>query len=360
ATNWQAMSEARLPSSGVRTVPLSTAAMPAITAWMLEPGTNFFRMRSRASGSAPTRISSCRTRWPRVSKKNALVWPSPLAIRNTRLEDCTTASTLSGADTTTSLSSKGNCTRKDLPSPSVSGLEMGKLALAGICQNDSSAGPTLTCVLRPCASAAGSKAQMPTIASSRAPAISLILIRMVCQPSCRHCVCVHPDSVDAIRPCFHSVHQHPDGIAALVGARRLVLGVHVGDAAQRKRDLAHGVGEGQDLGLAGGELQGRGIAFGQLLAVLGLDQLADGQHAHVAEERIGHELRAAPGFAALPARQDDVDVVVGQDEPADAGLLLDAGGNGAHALGQNGGKHTAFPGPHQLDGCHRLAGQHRG
>ena len=47
ATNWQAMSTARLASSGVRTVPLRTAALPAISARMLEPGTNLFRMSSR-------------------------------------------------------------------------------------------------------------------------------------------------------------------------------------------------------------------------------------------------------------------------------------------------------------------------
>ena len=48
ATNWQAISVARLASSGVRTEPLRTAALPAISAWMFEPGTNRFRTSSRA------------------------------------------------------------------------------------------------------------------------------------------------------------------------------------------------------------------------------------------------------------------------------------------------------------------------
>ena len=72
---------------------------------------------SRPLRSAPTAISSVRICWPLVSKKKALVWPSRLAIRNTRFDACTTASTLSGSETSTSLSSNGNCTRIELPTP---------------------------------------------------------------------------------------------------------------------------------------------------------------------------------------------------------------------------------------------------
>ena len=43
-----------------------------------------------------------------------------------------------------------------------------------------------------------------------------------------------------------------------------------------------------------------GVALGELLAVLGLDQLADGEHAHVAKERVGDELLAAAGAAGPP------------------------------------------------------------
>ena len=39
ATIWQAMSSARFESIGVRTVPLSTAALPAISTWIFDPGT---------------------------------------------------------------------------------------------------------------------------------------------------------------------------------------------------------------------------------------------------------------------------------------------------------------------------------
>ena len=51
---------------------------------------------------------------------------------------------------------------------------------------------------------------------------------------------------------------------------------------------------------ARGQLERGGVALGELLAVLGLDQLADGEHAHVAKERVGDELVAA-GAAARAA-----------------------------------------------------------
>ncbi len=132
ATNWQAMSLARLASSGVRTMPLMTTALPAISVLMLEPGTRRFSSVSRPPRSAPTETSSVRICWPLVSKKKALVWPSFLAIRNTRLEACTTASTLSGSETSTSLSSNGNCTITDLLKPSEMRLAMGKSPRLGI------------------------------------------------------------------------------------------------------------------------------------------------------------------------------------------------------------------------------------
>ena len=182
ATNWQAISAARLESSGVRTEPDKTAALPAISARMLDPGTKRFSMSSRLLRSAPTAISSVRICCPLVSKKKALVWPRPLAIRKTRFDACTTASTLSGAETSTSLSSNGNCTSTDLPRPIEIRLARGKLPRAGICSTDDCSETSSDC---PCEIAAGGEAEMPMTASSSPPAILLNFIRMVCQPSCR-------------------------------------------------------------------------------------------------------------------------------------------------------------------------------
>ncbi len=188
ATNWQAMSVARLASSGVRTTPLITTALPAISVLMLEPGTSRFSSVSRPPRSAPTETSRVRICWPLVSKKKALVWPSFLAIRNTRLEACTTASTLSGSETSTSFSSKGNWIITDLLKPSEMRLASGKLPRLGICSTecrDMSSNPD---ALGSAEYALGGYAQIPMAASSNAPAIALRVIRMVCQPSCRPCL----------------------------------------------------------------------------------------------------------------------------------------------------------------------------
>ena len=147
-----------------------------------------------------------------------------------------------------------------------------------------------------------------------------------------------------------------DGIAA-PGCRRTVLGLHVGDAAQGKRDFPSGIRFGQALRLRRGELQRGGVAFGQLLAVLGFDELADGEHAHVVKERLRVDLIARS--AARGAGVNDVDAVVGQDQPADAGLLLDARGDRAHARRQDRGQDAAFAGDDHLQRRERLARQQR-
>ena len=112
--------------------------------------------------------------------------PAPLAMRKTRFDDCTTASTFSGSATSTSLSSKGNCTSNDLPWPSVRRMESGKFPLAGTRKTDfcCASSPCARSALGSCASAAGNVAQAPTTASS-ALAVRLDFIRMVCQPFCR-------------------------------------------------------------------------------------------------------------------------------------------------------------------------------
>src|SRR6478672_5783457 len=127
-----------------------------------------------------------------------------------------------------------------------------------------------------CAIAPQATAQAPTTASS-APAVRLKVIRMVCQPL-PAVFEVHSRSVDAGCSRLHSVLDDPDAIAAL---RWTLLGLHVGDAAKREGNFASRIGLGQALCLSGSEFQRGGVALGELLAVLGLDQLTDGENAHV-------------------------------------------------------------------------------
>ena len=81
--------------------------------------------------------SSVRICWPYSSKKKALVCPVPLAMRNTRSDDCTTASSTFGSETRTSLSGIGNCTTMERPTPRSSRFDSGKAALAGMRRTES-------------------------------------------------------------------------------------------------------------------------------------------------------------------------------------------------------------------------------
>ena len=66
----------------------------------------------------------------------------------------------------------------------------------------------------------------------------------------------------------------------------------VGDAAQRQRQaVAHLLGDGQDLRLLRRQLERRGLADDDLLAVLLLDGLIDGEDADVVEDGLGQVLR---------------------------------------------------------------------
>ncbi len=79
-----------------------------------------------------------------------------------------------------------------------------------------------------------------------------------------------------------------DGIGGGVGGRR----ARIGDRAQRQgQPVAHLLGDGQDLGLLRRQLEGRGLADDDLLAVLVLDGLVDGEHADVVEDGLGQERR---------------------------------------------------------------------
>ena len=147
-------------------------ALPAISDLTLDPGTKRLMRSSSALKSAPTETSRVSTCLPCVSKKKALVWPTFLAIRNTRLEDWTTASIFSGSETSTSLSSKGNCTSKDLLVPSETLVVMGKGPRAGICSTEFCTGSPARAALWPKTATSGATA-IPITASSNARASPL-------------------------------------------------------------------------------------------------------------------------------------------------------------------------------------------
>ena len=83
---------------------------------------------------ATSSVSIC---WPFSSKKNAFVCPVPLAIRNTRSDDCTTASSTAGSDTNTSFRATGNCTTRERPTPRSTRFESGNAALPGMRSTES-------------------------------------------------------------------------------------------------------------------------------------------------------------------------------------------------------------------------------
>ena len=149
------------------------------------------------------------------------------------------------------------------------------------------------------------------------------------------------------------------GVAGGVGRLRR----RIGDAAQSQgQPVAHLLGDGDDLRLLRRQLERRGLADDGVAAcaiLLGdlLDRLVDGQHAHVVEDRLGHVFGTAGARRSLvdSPGHDDVDVVVGQDEAAGAGIGRDPDGDGALALRQD-GRHEAAIGADQLGVADRLAG----
>src|SRR5262249_39178026 len=100
-------------------------------------------------------------------------------------------------------------------------------------------------------------------------------------------------SVHAIRTRANTVTQHTDGSAILGGSevlscRGTCADIRIGDRTERERNLSHGICEREHLGLTRRQLEGRGrgVAIGGLVAFLGLDLLANGEHAHVAEQEV--------------------------------------------------------------------------
>ncbi len=91
--------------------------------------------------------------------------------------------------------------------------------------------------------------------------------------------------------------------AALVGRRRVVVGVE--QAAQRERQRSGLARQRERLGLARAQLERRGLADHHALAVLLLDRLVDREHAHVGQDGLaGGVLGAA--WRRLFSRRDRI------------------------------------------------------
>src|SRR5262249_35519997 len=157
--------------------------------------------------------------------------------------------------------------------------------------------------------------------------------------------------------------HHVDAAAppALVGRLGFVLGIEIDQAAQRERQRAELPRERERLRLARAELERGGLADDHALAVLCLDRLVDGQHAHVRQDDLaGVSFDAGDFFLRpIPARENDVDVIVGQDESAGTGLRRDLDRDGPHARGQNCRHVAGAGGLDQFRFADRLAGGDR-
>ena len=146
----------------------------------------------------------------------------------------------------------------------------------------------------------------------------------------------------------------------VVGRVGVVL-AGVEQAAQRQRQRAELARQRERLGLARRELERRGLADHDALAVLFLDRLVDREHAHVGQDRfagVDFDAGGLLGFA-VAARQDHVDTVVRQDEAAGAGLGRDFGRDRAHAGRQDRRHEAGAVGLDQLGFADRLAGGER-
>src|SRR5690242_5163186 len=128
-------------------------------------------------------------------------------------------------------------------------------------------------------------------------------------------------SWDSLR-CDRRRHAEPDRddlVAARV-ARICCLGMlglgGVDQAAQGERQRTGPARRRQELSLRLRHLEGRGPADDDLLAVLLLNELIDGEHAHVGQDRLADIRLDSRGLLglAVATRQDHVDAVIRQNE----------------------------------------------
>ena len=114
-----ARSAARVDSSALATLPVSTTLSFIAATLIAELGRLAFIIAARSVTSFSTRMSRDRTCLPPSSKKKALVWPVLVPSRKMRRGDLITASAMSGLETRTSLASLSSSTIAALLSPKV-------------------------------------------------------------------------------------------------------------------------------------------------------------------------------------------------------------------------------------------------
>ena len=107
----------------------------------------------------------------------------------------------------------------------------------------------------------------------------------------------------------------------------LSVAAAVDEAAQQQVQAvaaARLLGEDDELGLFGRELEGRGDADRDLLAIVVLNDLPDGEHADVGQNGLRAEDFDAARLRRLVVAEDahDVDAVVGKNEAAGAGIAV--------------------------------------
>src|SRR6202049_2512054 len=200
-----------------------------------------------------------------------------------------TASTTLGFETSTSRASRGRSMKTDLFTPSLIDCLVEPASTVTI----SAVSPAHTIASR------ASKAAMASIVTP--PRTSLRRSRSIIAT-----ISLQLTSTRR-RRLFDRVHFTGDAVpddgdaAALLGPAEQMVGVGfrfarlalgIGDRTQRKRQArAYLLSDRQDLGLLRTKLERRGLADNDLLAVLVLDRLVDGEDTDIVQDGFGRELR---------------------------------------------------------------------
>src|SRR5262245_59809970 len=125
-----------------------------------------------------------------------------------------------------------------------------------------------------------------------------------------------------------------------VAAVVVVGSVKVDDAAEREREHPHQLGAGENFGLVRRELEGRGLADHDALAVLVLDGLIDREDPDVGQDdlaSVGVGSGRLVGLLGVAPRQDDVDMIVRENEARRAGVWRNVDRDRPLAFGQDRG-----------------------
>src|SRR5581483_9860334 len=250
------------------------------------------------------------------------VCPTATPIMLTRREERITALAILGSATSTSFTSPGRSMATDLPMPSA--MKRAPASLSAIC--------------------------VVATYFSAAIAAEFSAVAAPSMRSARQAMRIGAFDIIPLVPVFLSWRRHRadteanhvDGISlALVGIVGLAF-AGVGDAAQRERQRAALARNSDKLRLGGRELQHRRLADDHFLPVLLLELLIDRQYANVAEDRLAaHEVAAGRllHFAVMFGK-NDVDMIVGQNEPACCAFRRNTDRDGAPAGRQDGGHET--------------------